>query len=168
MLIPDLRLVVYRYAFGTDADLSLFEKDITLCANAQRAIPPMFLHPHLPTMTRGYRFDFQRTYNPFRRPLPYSPTWKLNTGGQYLWSYCCSHLSKLVDPCVAFKMRTYRFCIQRWTTQLKRDGIYGWNQYYTKVLSRLRLEYFRDHTRINNEFLGHFFENLEEASVIPL
>ena len=162
MLLLELRTIVYRYAFGTDHRARDFDHDIAFCAAVQRAVPPMFLNPLAP---RNNRYDSQhmRPCNPYRRNMPYTPTWTLNLLDP--WSYLPDAISNHIDSQTAFAMRTYKAVVKRWTNRLRKEGIEGWNHYHTRLLSRLRLEYFIDLPCC--WFREEFFTRLAESSTLP-
>lgn len=164
MLIPDLRLLIYHYAFGSAAELYMYEQDINLCAAAQEAIPPMFLEALVPRRSLTNRHNIlTRAYNPFRRDLPYTPTWSLVMEKPYVWSFLPTHIAHRIDAGVAFKIRTYKRVTERWTRRLESLGIRGWDEYYNKLLSRLTPGLWEP-----TDFMAFFFKELATAHTLML
>ena len=164
MLIPDLRVLIFHYAFGEGSSLYRYEQDVNLCAAAQEAIPPMFLEALVPRRSLTNRQNIlTRAYNPYRRGLPYTPTWSLVMEKPYVWSFLPTHIAHRVDAGVAFKIRTYKRVTERWTRQLESNGVHGWNDYYNKFLKRLRPGLW-----VRTDFMAFFFEELATAHPLML
>ena len=163
-MITDLWAIVFDYAWGStsagvvpDAVVS----DIYACACVQDTVPKDFLR----CLVWSYEEHAVEMYNPYRRGLPYTPTWQDNlSANSDIW--CTTFIRRLslsVSDHGLMRMRTYRAHVNRWTEEFLKGGIKGWSRYYEKVLKRLRA----DDTNCPWRFSTLFWDRVSQSSSLP-
>ena len=163
-MITDLWAIVFDYAWGSTSAGILpvtIVQDIYTCACVQDTVPKDFLR----CLAWSYEEHAVERYNPYRKGLPYTPTWRdgLSCNKDIWCTTFIRRMSHSISGEGLMRMRTYRSHVNRWTDELLKGGIGGWSRYYEKVIKRLRPRDARDPWR----FSDVFWDRVSQSSSLP-
>lgn len=163
-MITDLWAIVFDYAWGSTTEGVLpieVVQDIYSCACAQDTIPTDFLR----CLVWSYKEHANQQYNPYRKGLPYTPTWRNNVSTNVdIWcTTFIRRLSHAISNEGLMRMKTYRAHVNRWTDELLKGAVGGWSKYYEKILKRIRPRDVCDPWR----YSPLFWDRVNQSSSLP-